>query len=62
MYQSNEQRFSDFLKPYKASYIASVIMAILSVFFGLAPYYILYHLLVGVLPIKLLLQDLFLFL
>ena len=47
MYNSSERRFIDFLKPYKNSYICSVLLAIASVFCGLAPYYILYRLLNG---------------
>ena len=47
MYKNSERRFVDFLKPYKNSYIGSVLLAIASVFWGLAPYYILYRLLTG---------------
>ena len=47
MSKNSERRFVDFLKPYKNSYIGSVLLAIASVFFGLAPYYILYRLLTG---------------
>ena len=47
MSKNSERRFVDFLKPYKNSYIGSVLLAIVSVFFGLAPYYILYRLLTG---------------
>ena len=47
MYKNSERRFIDFLKPYKNSYIGSVLLAIASVFWGLAPYYILYRLLTG---------------
>ena len=47
MYKNSERRFVDFLKPYKNSYIGSVLLAIASVFWGLAPYYILYRLLNG---------------
>ena len=47
MYKNSERRFVDFLKPYKNSYIGSVLPVIASVFFGLAPYYILYRLLTG---------------
>ena len=42
-------RFYDFLKPYKIAYIGSVLLAIIGVFWGLAPYYILYRLLNGLL-------------
>ena len=44
MSKNSERRFVDFLKPYKNSYIGSVLLAIASVFWGLAPYYILYRL------------------
>ena len=47
MYKNSERRFIDFLKPYTTSYIGSVLLAIASVFWGLAPYYILYRLLTG---------------
>mgnify|MGYP000567553579 FL=1 len=47
MYKNSERRFVDFLKPYTTSYIGSVLLAIASVFWGLAPYYILYRLLTG---------------
>ena len=47
MYKNSKRRFVDFLKPYKNSYIGSVFLAIASVFWGLAPYYILYRLLTG---------------
>lgn len=47
MYKNSKRRFVDFLKPYKNSYIGSVLLAIASVFWGLAPYYILYRLLTG---------------
>lgn len=47
MYKNSKRRFVDFLKPYKNSYIGSVLLAIASVFWGLAPYYILYRLLIG---------------
>ena len=47
MYNSSERRFIDFLKPYTTSYIGSVLLAIASVFWSLAPYYILYRLLNG---------------
>ena len=36
-----KRRFIDFLKPYTTSYIGSVLLAIASVFWSLAPYYIL---------------------
>lgn len=47
MYKNSERRFIDFLKPYTTSYIGSVLLAIASVFWSLAPYYILYRLLTG---------------
>ena len=47
MYKNSERRFVDFLKPYTTSYIGSVLLAIASVFWSLAPYYILYRLLTG---------------
>ena len=47
MYKNSERKFIDFLKPYTTSYIGSVLLAIASVFWGLAPYYILYRLLNG---------------
>lgn len=49
MYKNSERKFIDFLKPYTTSYIGSVLLAIASVFWGLAPYYILYRLLTGLL-------------
>lgn len=49
MYKNGERRFVDFLKPYTTSYIGSVLLEIASVFWGLAPYYILYRLLNGLL-------------
>lgn len=49
MYKNSERKFIDFLKPYTTSYIGSVLLEIASVFWGLAPYYILYRLLNGLL-------------
>ena len=49
MHPNREKKFTDFLKPYAASYIGSILLAIAGVCFGLAPYYILYRLLTGLL-------------
>lgn len=48
MRAENPTRFRDFLKPYKVAYIGSVVLAIIGVFFGLAPYYIAYRLLINI--------------
>lgn len=49
MHPNREKKFTDFLKPYAASYTGSILLAIAGVCFGLAPYYILYRLLTGLL-------------
>lgn len=50
MKECMKKRFGDFLKPCVGKYVASVVLAIAGVFFGLVPYYIAYRLLIG-LPI-----------